>query len=54
MLISEIVEFQTPKKVYDTPMDYVYAYHHRFDNMWSRPAKDDKPKKKHRKSKSKT
>ena len=54
MKIAEIISFVPPKKIYDNPVDYVYAYHHRFDNMWSRPSKDDKSKKKHRKSKSKT
>ena len=51
MTIEEIVSFITPKKVYDKPEDYVYARRHRFDNMWSRPAKNAKPKKNKRKSK---
>ena len=49
MTITEIVSFVAPKKVYDKPIDYVYAYHHRFDNMWSRPAKPSKHKKKRKK-----
>ena len=48
MKIKEIIEFVTPKKVYDKPQDYVDARNHRFDNMFSR-----RPKKKKRKNKKK-
>jgi len=53
MKIAEIISFVPPKKIYDKPIDYVYAYHHRFDNMWSRSAKDTKPKKNKHKFKTK-
>lgn len=42
MKIFEIVVFRAPKKIYDKPADYVKAYRHRFDKMWSRKAQDTK------------
>jgi len=49
-LVVEINEFITPKKIYNTPDDYVKARNHRFDNMWSKPvrakSKKNKPKSK--------
>jgi hypothetical protein len=44
--IREITEFKTPKKVYDTPQDYVDARNHRLDNLFSLPPKKKKRKKK--------
>ena len=49
-LVVEINEFVVPKKIYNTPDDYVKAWNHRFDNMWSRPVR---VKSKKNKSKSK-
>lgn len=47
MRINEIVSFKAPKKIYDHPEDYVKAYRHRFDKMWSRKAQDKKIKHKY-------
>jgi quercetin dioxygenase-like cupin family protein len=49
-LVVEIREFVAPKKIYNTPDDYVKAWNHRFDNMWSKPARA-KSKKNRSKSK---
>lgn len=49
-LVVEINEFVVPKKIYNTPDDYIKAWNHRFDNMWSRPVR---VKSKKNKSKSK-
>ena len=36
MKIAEIIEFKTPKKVYDKPQDYIDARNYRFDpNVWA-------------------
>lgn len=48
-LVVEINEFVTPKKIYNIPGDYVKARNHRFDDMWSKPARA-----KSKKNKSKT
>jgi hypothetical protein len=49
-LVVEINEFIAPKKIYNTPDDYIKAWNHRFDNMWSKPvhvkSKKNKPKSK--------
>jgi len=44
--IKEIIEFVTPKKVYDKPQDYVDARNHRLDTLFSLPPKKKKHKKK--------
>ena len=46
MKISEILEFKTPKKVYDKPQDYVDARNHRFDQMFGHPTRKLKKKRK--------
>jgi hypothetical protein len=38
-LLVKIQEFVTPKKIYNTPDDYIKARNHRFDNMWSKPSR---------------
>jgi mannose-6-phosphate isomerase-like protein (cupin superfamily) len=45
-LVVKIQEFVVPKKIYNTPDDYVNARNHRFDNMWSKPARAKSKKKK--------
>jgi len=51
MKISDIIEFKTPKKVYNKPQDYVDARNHRFDQMFGHPTR--KLSKKKRKNKKK-
>ena len=53
MKISDIIEFKTPKKVYDKPQDYVDARNHRFDQMFGHPTRKlSKKKRKNKKRKS--